>query len=224
MSSASRTACGSIRRSVEARKTDTIFSTAACQSGRTTCSRFSISTPDGDASSARRSHRFDVRGTEAFGWEAGSLFRLLSWLSSIHGRFCPFPAAVTLVENIRGKADRAPVNTGPGTGGVIASARPQPLYFQPFASDSGRHPVRHLRSHRPHWRRRDGASVPRTRYEAESRSRAQSPPGFIRERSRSTRPVHARSADAGISEPSEHRAHTRPRRVGRCTCARDGTR
>jgi hypothetical protein len=36
------------------------------------CSRFSLSTPDGDASSALLCDRFDVRGTtDELGWEAG---------------------------------------------------------------------------------------------------------------------------------------------------------
>ena len=68
-----------------------------------------------------------------------------------------------------------------------------------------------------------GEVYPRARYEAQSRCRAEGPARLVRQRPRPARAVHARSADARVTESPEHRAHPRPRRKRRCARARDGT-
>ena len=67
----------------------------------------------------------------------------------------------------------------------------------------------------PRSARADGRGVSGARHEAESRRRAEGPARGVRARCRSARPVHARSADARVAEPSEHRAHPRPRGIER---------
>ena len=72
--------------------------------------------------------------------------------------------------------------------------------------------------------RRDGRSVSRSRYEAQSRCRPQGAPRCRRERPRPAGAIHARGPDARLAESSEHRPHPRPRRAATGTHAvRHGT-
>ena len=120
----------------------------------------------------------------------------------------------------------ANVSTGPIPGAASATAVCLPIGPEAevefprsqHAADC-RNPGRSVRSRRHDRRRRDGRGLSRPRREAESRRRAEGAARVARPRSGSARAVPARSAGAGLAQPSEHRPHPRASRSRSATAA-----